>query len=221
MNSISNYTDAARGVVFNAADTINAYVMTGASIAVTVPTGASIVSFGSTGNFYALFKNAVATAGKDTVTFTVAKAGATATGLANDATAYTATVKVDNVDRAVSVVGSAAQTFTSLITELNVDTTGATSALVNGNLVITSSSTGSSSTIAITDTTLFAALTNFSAITGRYAGVAANSAAIPAANVTDGTASVLNPTVRYLSGLTSFALIGAAGTVVTVSFYGV
>lgn len=106
MKVLSNYTDAQRGVTFNFADTINAYVMTGSSQAVTIATGASVVSFSATGNFYVKW-------------------------------------------------------------------------------------------------------------------VAAGTAAIPAANVTDGTASELNPTVRNVAGLASFAIIGAAGVVVTVSFYNV
>lgn len=106
MKVISNYTDAQRGVTFNFSDAVNAYVMTGASVAVTVPTGASVVSFSATGNFYAKF-------------------------------------------------------------------------------------------------------------------VASGTAAIPAVDVTDGSASSLNPTVRNIAGLASFAIIGAAGVVVTVSYYNV
>ena len=219
MKSISNYSETAFGSIFNASDSINAYVMTGSSVAVTVPSEARFASFSATGNFYVKFANAVATAGKETVNFSAAKVGATATGLANDATAYTATVKVDGADRAVSVVGSAAQTYTDLITELNADTTGATSALVDGNLVITSSSTGASSAIAITDVDLFAALTSFSSLGPRIQGLAASTAAIPAANVTDGSASALNPTVRDISGLSSFAVIGTAGVIVNIAYY--
>lgn len=219
MKSISNYSDTAKGSIFNPSDTINTYVMTGSSIAVAVPEGARFVSFSATGNFYVKFALAVATAGEETVNFSEARLGATVTGLANDATAYTATVKVDGVDRAVSVVGSAAQTFTDLITELDADTTGATSALVDGNLVITSSSTGASSAIAITDVDLFSTLTTFSSFGPRIQGIAASTAAIPAASVTDGSASALNPTVRDVSGLTSFAIIGAAGVIVSIAYY--
>lgn len=106
MKSISFNPEASRSVVFNPSDTINAYVMTGASQAVTVPTYATIVSFSSTGNFYVKW-------------------------------------------------------------------------------------------------------------------TAGGTAAIPGANVTDGTASELNPTTRDLNGLASFAIIGAASVVVTVSYYNV
>ncbi|MFL6601827.1 MAG: hypothetical protein ACJ8R9_10895 [Steroidobacteraceae bacterium] len=44
-------------------------------------------------------------------------------------------------------------------------------------------------------------------------------AAIPGASVTDGTASILNPTSRRLAGLTSFAVIAAAGVVINLSWH--
>lgn len=104
MKSISNFVEPARGVVFNYSDTVNAYVMTGSSIAVTVPSGARYASFSATGPFYVKF-------------------------------------------------------------------------------------------------------------------AAGGTAAIPGANVTDGSASVLNPTVRDITDLASFAVIGTAGVVVTISYY--
>jgi hypothetical protein len=54
----------------------------------------------------------------------------TATGLANDATAYTASFALSaGSPQSISVVGSAAQTIADLITELNADLTNATAAL--------------------------------------------------------------------------------------------
>jgi len=93
-----------------------------------------------------------------------AKSGASATGLANDATAYTATAIIDGVTRAISVTGSAAQTYTNLLTELNTDCTGGTWTISGGNLLLTSSTTTASSNLVVTDTTLFAALTGFKVI---------------------------------------------------------
>ena len=49
--------------------------------------------------------------------------------------------------------------------------------------------------------------------------VEGGTAAIPVANVTDGTSSTLNPAVRRIEGLASFAIISAPGTVVQVAFY--
>jgi hypothetical protein len=88
--------------------------------------------------------------------------GLDATGLANDATVYTASIVVDGGGaQAITVTGSAAQTYSALIVELNNDTAGATWSLVGGNLVAVSSSAGGGSTIAITDTNLFLSLTAF------------------------------------------------------------
>lgn len=89
------------------------------------------------------------------------KGGNTPTGLANDATAYTASIDVDAPGGAVSVsvTGSAAQTFTALVTELNTDLGGAaTAALVGGTIVITSATTGLASAVVVTDTDLFASV---------------------------------------------------------------
>jgi hypothetical protein len=96
-----------------------------------------------------------------------AKAGATATGLSNDATVRTATVRVDGTNRTISVVSSTVQTYTTLLAEINTDiSTWATASLVAGNLRITSLTTGASSRIRITDgdVPLFSPLTSFVAI---------------------------------------------------------
>jgi len=44
-------------------------------------------------------------------------------------------------------------------------------------------------------------------------------AAAPAADVVDGTASELNPDVRYLGGLANFSIVAPATTIVTMLFY--
>jgi hypothetical protein len=44
-------------------------------------------------------------------------------------------------------------------------------------------------------------------------------AAAPAADVTDGTASELNPDVRYLGTLANFSIVAPATTIVTMLFY--
>ena len=90
------------------------------------------------------------------------RVGGDATGLANDATVYTATVDVDaGGPQAIAVTGSTAQTYTTLVAELNTDTAGATWSVATGNLVCTSASTGVASTIVIADTDLFSSLTDF------------------------------------------------------------
>lgn len=108
-----------------------------------------------------------------------AKTVATATGLANGATNYTYTVAVDGgAAQTITVTGSAAQTYADLITEINNDITGATASLVGGNLVFTSSSTGSSSSISLTagggGTNLLTALTGFVAVRTATAGTTTN-----------------------------------------------
>jgi len=48
---------------------------------------------------------------------------------------------------------------------------------------------------------------------------AGGTAAVPAANVTNGTASALNPTTCTLNGLASFALIASPGVTVVCHWY--
>jgi hypothetical protein len=102
--------------------------------------------------------------GYQTVSFASAKEGSDSTGLTDGATTYTASVKVDGSANAIEITGSAAQTFTDLVTELNADLTGAVASLSDGKIKITSSSSGEGSTIEITDTDLFSSLTDFSQI---------------------------------------------------------
>jgi hypothetical protein len=50
----------------------------------------------------------------------------------------------------------------------------------------------------------------------RWDGTAA---AIPGADITNGTGSEINPTIRDIKGVTSFSIIAAVDTVVTMAFY--
>lgn len=77
---------------------------------------------------------------------------------------YTATVTVDGVANAVSVQGSAAQTFADLVTEITADVVGATVALVNGKVVVTSDTTGTTSTVVVTDGDLFKSCAGFNGV---------------------------------------------------------
>lgn len=54
---------------------------------------------------------------------------------------------------------------------------------------------------------------------GDFYALVGGTAAIPGADVTDGTASQLNPTVWYLEGETAIGLIASATRVVTMAFY--
>jgi hypothetical protein len=115
--------------------------------------------------------DAADTAGSQAVDFGAAVSGASATGLTNDATVFTATVNPDGGGaQAIAVTGSAAQTFTTLITELDLDTTGASWSIIGGDLVCTSDTTGTGSSILIVDTDLFAGITGFVSVLGAVAG---------------------------------------------------
>lgn len=58
----------------------------------------------------------------------------------------------------------------------------------------------------------------FSSNADFYANIGA-AAAVPAADVTDGTASELNPTMRALGTATSIGLIAPTACVITMSFF--
>lgn len=85
---------------------------------------------------------------------------------------YTATVTVDGVAKPVSVQGSAALTFTTLLSEINADLgVAATAALVGGNIVITSATTGLASSVVVTDVDLFRLVAGFTGITSQAGAV--------------------------------------------------
>ena len=111
----------------------------------------------------------------------------------NDATVYTASVVVDGCgSQPIAVTGSAAQTYTTLLSELNTDTTGGTWSITGGNLLLTSDTTGLSSAIAITDTDLFSTLTDFVAVNAAVDGVSnAGAIEIPISPIPDVTTNKL------------------------------
>lgn len=95
--------------------------------------------------------------------FSVAKTGASATGLADDTTEYTFTVSVDGGDaQTITVVGSTAQTVTTLAGVIDAALSGAGCAFVDvgDTIKITSDLAGDGSTIEITDVDLFSSLTD-------------------------------------------------------------
>ena len=103
--------------------------------------------------------------GYQTIRFNPGKVGTDSTGLLNDSTIYTATITINSISSNVAIIGSDAQTFGELVAELQYQLgTPATVELVNGNIIITSTSTGSSSTVSILDTGLFDALTDLASI---------------------------------------------------------
>jgi len=59
----------------------------------------------------------------------------------------------------------------------------------------------------------------FSATNNFYANFIGGTAAVPAADVTDGTAPFLNPGTVFIQGLAAISLISPAACVVTMAFY--
>lgn len=142
-----------------------------------------------------------ATAGEQTVDFGGnINDGDDATGLADDATIYVASYGVDGNEagQSISIVGSAAQTISELISELEADVVGTSWAIVGGNLVVTSDTTGVSSAIIITDgpgpagVDLFANVTNFVSLSTPVDGADL----VPEATVIGGTGG--NPTLDFI-----------------------
>lgn len=114
----------------------------------------------------------VAASGYQVANFGGTVVGGNATGLANDATNYTATFTIDGTPISVGVTGSLAQTFTALLGEVNGDLGPAGTMTIDaGNLKVTSATTGSTSTVSLTDGTLFAALTGFVSFDAAVVGV--------------------------------------------------
>jgi len=107
--------------------------------------------------------------------------GADATGIPNVAGPFTATITVDGAAQAISIAGTAAQTYTNLINELNADLgVTATASLSGGNILITSATTGLTSTVSIADTDLFANVTNFAGFNAPIIGLDISSSATAA-----------------------------------------
>lgn len=134
---------------------------------------------------------ALMTAGYQQVNVGGAKVGADATSLVG-ATTYTATITVDSVAKPISILGSSAATFTTLLAEINTDLAGsAVATLVGGNIRVTSVTSGTSSTVAITAGTLFAApLAGFVSVTAAVPGTAGT--ALTATITVDGVAKPIS-----------------------------
>jgi len=99
-----------------------------------------------------------AQAGYATITYGPNFPGSSAvTGLANDTTPYTATISIDALGTphsiSYSAQGSTIQTFATLVSSLQTAVVPfATVALVNNTIVITSATTGPTSSVVVTDT---------------------------------------------------------------------
>jgi hypothetical protein len=88
-----------------------------------------------------------------------------------DPTTYTATIVVDGVTKSVSAAGNTMQTFTTLVAALNTALGAAgTAAIAGGAITVTSATTGTSSSVAITDGNLFKNVAGFTTISDAVAG---------------------------------------------------
>ena len=119
---------------------------------------------------------AVATASNQTVDLGIV-AGGDPTGLANDITEYSETIKIGNDFQAVIVQGQDCQTFATLVAAINAGLAGAQIAIVGNDLKITASETGEGHEIEIQiGGNLFSELNGFVAILDPVNGVDAVSA---------------------------------------------
>lgn len=101
------------------------------------------------------------------------------TGLNNDGTQYTATVVVNGSPKVVTITGSAAQSYGTLLVQINGKLGApavAVASLVNGDIQIASTATGSNSTVTIADSNLFSSLTGFNSFLLPRSGEAADRA---------------------------------------------
>ena len=147
---------------------VNPIVSDGSGV-LTVKFNGSIVGTSPTG----LSAIAAATAGIATINVGGAQTLTSSTGLANKVRAYSAQFVVDgSITKSVKVVGSATQTYTTLLAALNAALIGAAVAtLVGGNIVVTSATVGSTSSVSVYDTGLIAGLTGHAGVVA-VAGVA-------------------------------------------------
>ncbi len=177
-----NTITTAGGEDYDAIAALMSTAVTGGSVAfvggsfrvtsATTGTGsAATVAAGTLGSGGGDLFAAIDTAATVTTTFPTPTGGTT--------TVYTAAVVVDGgASQPISIVGDVAQTYTTLLSELNTDTTGAVWSIAGGNLLLTSDTTGEDSSIAITDTDLFSTLTTFVAVDAATAGLSNDGAVI-------------------------------------------
>lgn len=218
-NTIANLLDGAAGL--DAAGVDVTYDAVGGRFVFTrKTTGATstvVVTAGTTGTD--IFEQIVTDVAPTSVTRT------TVGGTAATNTTYTATITVDGVAKSISLTGNNAQTVTTLLAEINTDLgASAIASLVSGNIKVTSATTGATSTVAIVDGTLFAALTGTATIGTAHDGVAATGTNKPysaivevngvAHNVTftgaagDTVAHVVSEIAADLAGFATVALTG-------------
>lgn len=162
----------------------------------------------------------VVTSGYQYVNLSTITSASDATGIPNTATVRTANIKVDGIAYPVAVAGNTVQTYTTLIGVLNgiLNTFALVSLdIPNSRIVVTSLSTGSTSTIAITAGTLFPLITNFNNIS--LAVIGSGSVATLTANINidgvDFPISILSSSIPTIGDLVAAiqVILGSAGTI--------
>lgn len=177
-------TDADSAATNEWSDYNDAVFGNGASQVVAVPTGATRINFAPTGNYAVKF----ATAG------IIATLGAITAGALYTDGVYPGVALIGGTGSGATADITVAGNAVTVVTPVNggigynvADALSATAASIGG--------TGSGFSIPV------------ATITGA-------TAAMPSANVTNGSASSINPASRRLAGLTSFAVFAAAGVIV-------
>lgn len=162
------------------------------------------------------------TAGYQVINFSATKVGTSRTGIPNDSTVRTATITVDGVAKTVTVAGSAVQTFSALITAIN-SALGASgsAAVVNGDIKITSATTGTSSTVVANTGTLFTVMDDFNVISASVKGKG-STVALTATITVDGVAKAVSvaPGSAATFGAVVAAINGALGASGTAAIVG-
>lgn len=160
----------------------------------------------------------------DSLTVSAAYLGGTGSGFSVPVatitpTVYTTTVTIDGTPHTVSINGPSAQTVTLVVAAINTAIGAAGTAAIdgNGNLTITSATSGTLSTVIFVTGTLFPALTGFQYITAAVAG-SGSTAPVTATITIDSTPhafSVAQNTMTTFTDVVSSlqTAIGAAGTV--------
>ena len=131
------------------------------------------------------------TAGYQEWGFSAAQTTSGATNLTSGST-YSTSIAVNGTANAISFLGAAATTIGAVISEINLQLTGALATwdtTGNGSIKITSNLTGTGSSILITDSTLFAALHSGATVT-------ANATATAAVAGTNGVAHIASVSVN-------------------------
>ena len=163
------------------------------------------------GNTFVVYGSA--TSGSQVVDVGGAQTPTSLTGLVA-LTTYTANITIDGTTYPISTLGSAAATYTELIAVINASISGATAALVGGNIKVTSYTTGTFSTVLIVDTGpnfLFASLTTYVAINAAVAGSYVNDKeyTVTSSTFTGGKTNIFvtpAPTTGGASGFIYFTL---------------